>query len=104
MDEFEGQLRIFVRASPVIPALQIQFTLNDLRLMHDELEAALSRFGAIRDFVNVSNDETASEFVFRFEYFSVEVANRARASLCDEPMERQCDNVSNVFAEMLVAC
>lgn len=94
IDEFEGQLRIDVSATSVVPGMNVQFTLNDLRLMHDDLEAALTRFGSVRDFVNVSVDEHNLRFVFRFEFYSVEVANRARASLRDQEMTRQCDNVS----------
>ncbi|KAL5393755.1 hypothetical protein PMIN06_011105 [Paraphaeosphaeria minitans] len=88
IDEFEGQIRVEVHATPVVNGLPIMFTLNDLKGMHDDLEAALTRFGPIRDFVHASTDQTSLMFVFRFEFYSVEVANRARASLLDTPLMR----------------
>ncbi|KAF2446310.1 hypothetical protein P171DRAFT_357672 [Karstenula rhodostoma CBS 690.94] len=88
IDEFEGQIRVEVHAVPVVSGLPIMFTLNDLKGMHDDLEAALSRFGSIRDFVHTSTDQATMMFVFRFEFYSVEVANRARASLLDHTLTR----------------
>ncbi|KAL1608332.1 hypothetical protein SLS60_003273 [Paraconiothyrium brasiliense] len=88
IDEFEGQIRVEVHAAPIVDGLQLLFTLNDLKGMHDDLEAALSRFGPIRDFVHASTDQGSMVFTFRFEFYSVEVANRARASLLEHPLNR----------------
>jgi hypothetical protein len=98
IDEFEGQIRVEVHAAPVVHGLQLVFTLNDLKGMHDDLEAALSRFGHIRDFVHISTDQDAMLFVFRFEFYSVEVANRARASLLDHTLNRMDQHVSVPFS------
>ncbi|KAF1974553.1 hypothetical protein BU23DRAFT_461479 [Bimuria novae-zelandiae CBS 107.79] len=92
VDEFEGQLRIDVLAMPFLSGSPVKITLGDIHAMHRDLEDALSRFGAIRDFIHTSSDEVEMIFQFRFEFFSVEVANRVRASLLDRPMERQADN------------
>lgn len=97
IDEFEGQLRVEVHAAPIVTGLQLMFTMNDLKGMHDDLEAALSRFGPIRDFVHTSTDHPTMSFIFRFEFYSVEVANRARASLLDHNLSRMDQNVSPTF-------
>jgi hypothetical protein len=98
IDEHEGQIRVEVHAAPVVKGLQLIFTLNDLKGMHDDLEAALSRFGHIRDFVHISTDQDKMSFVFRFEFYSVEVANRARASLLDHTLNRMDQHVSVLFS------
>lgn len=102
IDEFEGQIRVEVHAAPVVNSLPLMFTLNDLKGMHDDLEAALSRFGPIRDFVHASTDQNSMLFVFRFECYSVEVANRARASLLDTPLNRMDQHVSVSFRSSIL--
>lgn len=90
MDEFEGQIRVEIAVSRAVidgDHHQAIFNLNDLKVLHQEIETALSRFGSVRDFVHTATHNMF--FVFRVEFFSVEVANRTRASLLDRPLTRQ---------------
>ncbi|KAJ4302757.1 hypothetical protein N0V90_001647 [Kalmusia sp. IMI 367209] len=91
IDEHEGQVRIVVRIMPTDHGTRPSFGPKDLMNLHKDVEVTMTIFGSLKCLVHVATNTDTLEFTFRMEYFSVEAANRAVASLTKTELTRLDD-------------
>jgi hypothetical protein len=81
LNEYEGQIVLSIKVEPNPDHAIWEFTQNMYGAVQVAAERVCEAFGPVRTSVHIDTNDTTMELAFRVEFYSVDAANRAVASL-----------------------
>lgn len=86
LDEFEGQIEISIKVDPNPDHATWSFTSNAYNTVQVAAQRVCETFGPVRTVVHIATYDNTMELTFRVEFYSIDAANRAVASLTTDPI------------------